>query len=401
MRLLLFLTLAATAFGQVELTPPPATGSGLGDALVANPLTQFTGILPTNTEFNYVDGVTSAIQAQLNLKAPLASPTFTTSVTTGSTTFALLNATATTINMFGAATTVNTGASAAQVWNFGGHTTASEFRFLEPSGSGTNYSGFKAAAQAASINYTLPTTVAAAGEVLTDVAGDGVLSWETAGAGSFDIDALSAATEADIATTDVFAVSDAGTEKKITLENMVDLLEAQAWTFSSMDVTTLDATNFEIGNVAVTSSAAELNILDGATLAVAELNYVDGVTSAIQTQLDAKSPLALVTKNTAASYTVGTTNANEFYGGVIYVTGAATITIPAVAAGASFTVITIGAVAVSVDPNAADLIYLNGTALADGDKITNASTTGDMAVFTYYDGTGWVAMTNTGWTDGN
>jgi hypothetical protein len=42
----------------------------------------------------------------------------------------------------------------------------------------------------------------------------------------------------------------------------------------------------------VTSTAAELNILDGATLTVTELNYVDGVTSAIQTQLDAKAPLA-------------------------------------------------------------------------------------------------------------
>ena len=38
----------------------------------------------------------------------------------------------------------------------------------------------------------------------------------------------------------------------------------------------------------VTASAAELNILDGATLSTTELNYVDGVTSAIQTQIDAK-----------------------------------------------------------------------------------------------------------------
>ena len=37
---------------------------------------------------------------------------------------------------------------------------------------------------------------------------------------------------------------------------------------------------------AVDASAAELNILDGATLTTAELNYVDGVTSNIQTQLD-------------------------------------------------------------------------------------------------------------------
>jgi hypothetical protein len=108
----------------------------------------------------------------------------------------------------------------------------------------------------------------------------------------------------------------------------------------------------------------------------------------------------IVTKTTASNYTIGTTNANELYGGVIYVTGAATLTIPAVAVGASFTVITIGAVAVSVDPNAADLIYLDGVALSDGDKITNLSTAGDIAVFTYYDATGWHASTN-GWTDGN
>jgi len=42
----------------------------------------------------------------------------------------------------------------------------------------------------------------------------------------------------------------------------------------------------------VTATAAELNILDGVTATAAELNYVDGVTSAIQTQIDAKAPLA-------------------------------------------------------------------------------------------------------------
>tara|TARA_Y100001938_G_scaffold94425_1_gene129399 strand:- start:4189 stop:5199 length:1011 start_codon:yes stop_codon:yes gene_type:complete len=41
-------------------------------------------------------------------------------------------------------------------------------------------------------------------------------------------------------------------------------------------------------SLTTTSSDAELNILDGATLTTAELNYVDGVTSAIQDQLDSK-----------------------------------------------------------------------------------------------------------------
>ena len=42
----------------------------------------------------------------------------------------------------------------------------------------------------------------------------------------------------------------------------------------------------------VTSTAAELNILDGVTATAAELNYVDGVTSNVQTQIDAKLALA-------------------------------------------------------------------------------------------------------------
>ena len=38
----------------------------------------------------------------------------------------------------------------------------------------------------------------------------------------------------------------------------------------------------------LTSTAAELNILDGVTATTTELNFVDGVTSDIQTQLDAR-----------------------------------------------------------------------------------------------------------------
>ena len=41
-----------------------------------------------------------------------------------------------------------------------------------------------------------------------------------------------------------------------------------------------------------TGSTADLNKLDGLTATQAELNYVDGVTSAIQDQIDTKSPLA-------------------------------------------------------------------------------------------------------------
>ena len=69
-----------------------------------------------------------------------------------------------------------------------------------------------------------------------------------------------------------------------------------------LTVGTLNVTTPQIGGVAVTSTAAELNILDGVTstatelnlldgvtATTTELNYVDGVTSSIQTQLDAKT----------------------------------------------------------------------------------------------------------------
>jgi hypothetical protein len=93
------------------------------------------------------------------------------------------------------------------------------------------------------------------------------------------------------------------------------------------------------------------------------------------------------------------TRAQMSNGHTNYVTGAATLTMLAVDEDTNFNVKTIGAVAVSIDPDASDLLYLDGTALDDGDKITNLSTAGDVATIQYYDATGAYAATN-GWTDG-
>jgi hypothetical protein len=57
-------------------------------------------------------------------------------------------------------------------------------------------------------------------------------------------------------------------------------------------------------------TATEIAILDGATLSTAELNYVDGVTSAIQTQIDGKSPTA----GSASIATVGTVTTGTWNG---------------------------------------------------------------------------------------
>lgn len=112
----------------------------------------------------------------------------------------------------------------------------------------------------------------------------------------------------------------------------------------------------------------------------------------------------VVTATKTSAYTIGTDDANEAYGGVIYVTSAAVITAPAVAVGMSFTVITIGAIAVSLDVNANDKMYLDGVLLDDGDKATNTSTTGDTIVCTYFSADGWYCMSGSPdgdhWTDG-
>ena len=106
---------------------------------------------------------------------------------------------------------------------------------------------------------------------------------------------------------DTFTVETDGTER-------MRIASTGAATFAvSATAPTINAsTALQIGGVAITSTAAELNILDGVTATATELNYVDGVTSAIQTQLDAKAPLASPTFTTKATVD-GTLDIEEVY----------------------------------------------------------------------------------------
>jgi microcystin-dependent protein len=65
-------------------------------------------------------------------------------------------------------------------------TTAKELRIYEPSGSGSDYTGFKAAAMTTgtTLIYTLPTTVGTAGQVLSAFDGAGTLSWVNGASGT-------------------------------------------------------------------------------------------------------------------------------------------------------------------------------------------------------------------------
>lgn len=73
--------------------------------------------------------------------------------------------------------------------------------------------------------------------------------------------------------------------------NTLDGITASTAELNILDGVTADAAELNVLD-GITASTAELNLLDGVTATTAELNYVDGVTSAIQTQLDAKAPLA-------------------------------------------------------------------------------------------------------------
>lgn len=66
----------------------------------------------------------------------------------------------------------------------------------------------------------------------------------------------------------------------------------------------------------VTATASELNALDGITATTTELNYTDGVTSAIQTQLDAKAPLTGTIGYVNHGSTAGTSRPSGY--GVIF-----------------------------------------------------------------------------------
>jgi len=66
----------------------------------------------------------------------------------------------------------------------GGGTTAGELRFMEPSGSGTNYTEIQCGAMAANQSYVWPTDAPSDGEILAWHTG-GLLSWDPAGGAAY------------------------------------------------------------------------------------------------------------------------------------------------------------------------------------------------------------------------
>ena len=140
------------------------------------------------------------------------------------------------------------------------------------------------------------------GEISVNTTNESVHVHDGSTAGGFELmradGANSTVTLGDISgVTAGTGLSGGGTTGTVTLDidgTVATLAGTQTFTNKTLTSPILNTptigTSFNIGGATITE--AELEILDGATVTTTELNYVDGVTSAIQTQIDAKAPLA-------------------------------------------------------------------------------------------------------------
>lgn len=221
-----------------------------------------TAITATAAELNFVDGVTSAIQTQLDAKAPLASPALTGTPT---------------------APTATVGTNTTQL-----ATTAfvnAEIANDAPSKTGTGASGtwgISISGSAASASTASTATAAATATTLTGLT-------STVAELNF-VGGVTSAIQTQLnAKAPLTGTGTSGT-----------------WPIS-ISGNAATATNATSASTA--SAAFSATTLTGLTSTVAELNFVSDVTSLIQAQLNAKAPLAspaLTGTPTAPTATVGT-----------------------------------------------------------------------------------------------
>jgi hypothetical protein len=358
----------------------------------ATELNILDGATLSTTELNYVDGVTSAIQTQIDTKAPSNSPTFTGTVTIPDNTVALGTKTtgdyvASLVAGTGVTLTNNSGETATPTIAIGqavatnsnvtfndltvsgnltvsGTTTSINTETLtvddnvvvlnnNVTGSPTENAGIEVE-RGTSANvlvrwnetndkwevtndgtvYGNIVTSADSGTVTSTMIADGTIV-------NGDINASAAIADTKLGTissagkvsNSATTATDANTASAIVARDASGNFAAgtisAALTGNASTATTLatarniagqsfnGSANISIAPTdltGVTSTAAEINILDGATLSTTELNYVDGVTSAIQTQLDAKAPLASPTFTGTPSLPTGTTAVTQTLG---------------------------------------------------------------------------------------
>jgi hypothetical protein len=305
------------------------------------------GITASTAELNYVDGVTSAIQDQLDDKAPIDAPTFTGTVagiTKGMVGLPNVDNTSDVNKPVGTATQVLINQKAALNSPTFTGTVAGISKAMVGLGNVDNTSDankpISSATQTALDAKASNTALSDHASDTTDIHGIADTSLLETTAGAQD-KADAAETAANSYTdTEIGALTTADIEEDTNLyftnERAQDAVGANVGSGIAYDDTTAAisvklGTGVEFdgsGNVAVdtdvvatltgtqaltnktidtadnsitvvtadvsdlTASAEELNTLDGITTSTEELNYVDGVTSPIQTQIDEKASLA-------------------------------------------------------------------------------------------------------------
>lgn len=370
---LITLGITATAAELNTLDGITSTVSELNilDGVTANAaeLNILDGATLTTTELNFVDGVTSAIQTQLNSKAPLASPTFTG---------------------VPAAPTPTTGTNTTQI-----ATTAFVQSALSGSGLGdmlkavydSNDDGYVNKAD----TWTTARTVTI-GSTGKSVDGSANVSWSLAeigvGSGVLTLATAGIATgsqtfNANQATNGTFTVTvpgtnltaTAGTTAGPTLNSStgtgVVIPSASA---TASGIVTTGAQTFA-GTKTFNSLATSDFSLSGTTVTAtgAELNYVDGVTSALQTQLDNKQPLdagltSIAALTTAADSMIYTTASDVYAVTTLTAAGRALLD----DANAAAQLVTLGVTATAAELNILDGATLSVTELNYVDGVTSA-----------------------------
>ena len=141
----------------------------------------------------------------------------------------------------------------------GNSNAAGEIRIFEDTDNGSNYVGFSAPNVTTSRTYIFPAADGSSGTSLT-TDGSGNLSWSSS---------LSIANDANNRVVTATGSSGLNGEANLTFDGSILTVSGE------VSMTTLD-----IGGTNVTSTAAELNILDGVTATASEINIMDGDTSA-------------------------------------------------------------------------------------------------------------------------
>lgn len=354
------LTLGAITPSAIQVSGLTASEIVITDAS-KNLASAAVATYPSLTELTYVKGVTSAIQTQLGLKAPLASPTFTGTVTIP-TPFTIgavsMTATGTELNYVAGVTSAIQTQITAKMTN--PMTTGGDLIYGGASGVATRLANGTAGQVLQSNGTTLAPSWVAAG------AGDMVLASAQTNSGiktfldttmklrnvanTFDGYFVNTNTADRIYTLPDKAMTIAGTNDKLsafaatTSAELLGVISDETGTGALVFATSPTLTTPILGTptsgtltnctglpvaglVALTASEIVITTAGGvlASAAVAtypsltELTYVKGVTSAIQTQLGLKAPLASPTFTGTVTMPVGLTGVLRADTGVVSV----------------------------------------------------------------------------------